>query len=512
MPDLEASLAAILQTSLDAVIVIDAGGFVRGWNHHADRVFGWPEDEAMGRRIEQLVIPGVHHQAFRFRFERLAEGVDGSLIGRRFELHCQTRTGAPVPIELGMMRTDWADETLFVCFARDLTDQKRTRDQIEARTAELIRTREQLAAREELYRQVLDLSRLLPWTCDAEGRILAVGDRWIEWTGARKHEAFGLKWTRFMHPDDQPEVLADWAQALRHGHWYEGDWRVRMQDGGYRWVRARASKCGDPPPGRPVWYGTLEDVHEQRLAAGAFQQAQAELAHVSRLSAMGAMASAIAHDLNQPLTAVANYVRGCRRLLGPLQGPGKDDVINALDDADANAVRAGDIVRRVREFVTRGHVEVMAESLTDLVEEACRFALVDAPARGIRYRLDLQANCPVLADRVQIQQVLVNLMRNAVNALEGQPRRELTITTQSGPEGFCQVSICDSGKGIPPEAAERIFDPFYTTRTDGMGIGLSISRMLVEAHGGAIWNDTRPGGGTMIAFTLPIAPTPAASG
>lgn len=386
------------------------------------------------------------------------------------------------------------------------------REQPESDAIRLEQTQEQLRRSEELNRYVIELSSLLPWTADDSGSILSAGRRWTTWTGAPTETALRTGWHDFTHPDDLKRVAAEWGEAVRNGERLDTEWRIRHADGGYRWVHARAAKRADNEDGDIVWYGTLEDIHEQRVALDAFHRAQAELARFSRLSAMGAMASAIAHDLNQPLTAITHYVRGSKRLLDEVAGEGKAALAEALDDADKSALRASDIVRRVREFVARGATETRRENLGRLIDEACRFALADAPAQGVTCRTVHDARCLVQADRIQIQQVLVNLIQNAIEAMQDQPRRELEIRTAAGRPGFCQVSVIDSGHGIDPKNAARIFDPLYTTRHGGMGVGLAISRMIIEAHGGAIWHAPAPDGGTIVYFTLPWASEEASDG
>jgi two-component system sensor kinase FixL len=376
-----------------------------------------------------------------------------------------------------------------------------------ARIAELERAQEQLRDSAELYRRILELSNLMPWMADRNGRVIEVTERWREWTGAAPDRALGTHWVEFVHPEDIEGLMQAWMQAVWTGRQFAREWRVRRADGQYRWCRARAAKRYDDGAGDIVWYGTLEDVHERHEAEDAYRRVQAELAHVSRLSAMGAMATAIAHDLNQPLTAIAQYIRGSKRLLDRIDGAGKADLAEGLEDADRNTVRAADIVRRVREFVTRGTIETRRENLAALIEEACRFAMADPSAAGVDCRVRAEAECFVLADRIQVRQVLVNLIRNAVAAVQGCPQRRIVIRTGQGPPGYCEVSVSDTGFGIPREAATRIFDPLYTTRKDGMGVGLSICRTIIEAHGGAIWVDTGVERGATIRFTLPVAPT-----
>jgi len=182
------------------------------------------------------------------------------------------------------------------------------------------------------------------------------------------------------------------------------------------------------------------------------------------------------------------------------------DLVEGLEGADRNTVRAADIVRRVREFVTRGTLETRRESLEALVEEACRFAMADPCAAGATCRVRIDPDYIVFADRVQIRQVLVNLIRNAVAAMQGRKRREIVIRSGPGEPGYCEIAITDTGPGIAPAVAARMFDALYTTRAEGMGVGLSISRTIIEAHGGAIWADSSPGEGATIRFTLPVAP------
>jgi two-component system sensor kinase FixL len=241
---------------------------------------------------------------------------------------------------------------------------------------------------------------------------------------------------------------------------------------------------------------------ERRQTERRMQDLQSELVHVSRLTAMGEMASALAHELNQPQSAAAKYVRGCVRLLD--QTPlAKDKIRDALNSAADQALRAGQIIRRLRDFVAKGEAERRIESLPQLLEEAGALAMVGAKERGVRLRFELDRSVDlVLADRVQIQQVLLNLLRNAIEAMEHAPRRELTIASASGTDGTVTLSVTDTGAGIAPDIAAALFQPFITTKRQGMGVGLSISRTIVESHGGRIWAEPNPDGGAIFRFTL----------
>jgi two-component system sensor kinase FixL len=249
--------------------------------------------------------------------------------------------------------------------------------------------------------------------------------------------------------------------------------------------------------------GFIRDLTERQKTEARLQELQSELVHISRLTAMGEMASTLAHELNQPLSAIINYLRGSRRLLEGVSDERVAPMRDAVDKATDQAMRAGQIIRRLRDFVSRGESERRVESITKLVEEASALALVGVKDRGIRVRFLFDPSIDlVLADRVQVQQVLLNLIRNAMDAMETSSTRDLVITVAAAEENLAEISVADTGSGIAPEIAEQLFTPFITTKREGMGVGLSISRTIVEAHGGRIWVEANPGGGTVFHFTL----------
>ena len=250
--------------------------------------------------------------------------------------------------------------------------------------------------------------------------------------------------------------------------------------------------------------GFIRDLTERQKTEARLQELQSELVHISRLTAMGEMASALAHELNQPLSAIANYMKGARRLLDDRSDDGAVTVRDAMDKAGEQALRAGQIIRRLRDFVARGESERRVEDVRKLVEEASALALVGAKDTGVRARFDFAPHAGlVLADRVQIQQVLLNLMRNAMEAMETTERRELVITTALAKDKMLEISVADTGAGLAPEIRAQLFQPFVTTKRQGMGVGLSISRTIIEAHGGSITAHPNSGGGTVFSFTLP---------
>jgi two-component system sensor kinase FixL len=251
--------------------------------------------------------------------------------------------------------------------------------------------------------------------------------------------------------------------------------------------------------------GFIRDLTERQQTEARLQELQSELVHISRLTAMGEMASTLAHELNQPLSAISNYLEGSRRMLAETKDDNLVTLRDALDNAADQAMRAGQIIRRLRDFVARGESERRVESVTKLVEEASALSLVGVKDRGIRvqFRFDPAVDL-VLADRVQVQQVLLNLIRNAMDAMESAPTRELVISIAPYEGNQVCISVADSGSGISSEISEQLFQPFVTTKREGMGVGLSISRTIIESHGGRIWAEPNPTGGTIFRFTLAV--------
>jgi len=248
--------------------------------------------------------------------------------------------------------------------------------------------------------------------------------------------------------------------------------------------------------------GFVRDLTERESTERRLQDLQSELIHVSRLTALGEMASALAHELNQPLAAITNYIQGSERLLGA-PTVDKTKIGTALQKASEQALRAGQIIQRLRDFVGKSEADRRIEPISTLLEEAGALAMIGAKERRVRlqYALDPTVDL-VLADKVPVQQVALNLMRNAMDAMEGSARRELRVSSHAVDGDMLEIVVADTGSGIDPAMANQLFQPFVTSKAHGMGVGLSISRTIIEAHGGRIWAEPNPGGGAAFHFTL----------
>jgi two-component system sensor kinase FixL len=263
-----------------------------------------------------------------------------------------------------------------------------------------------------------------------------------------------------------------------------------------------------------VFTGFIRDLTERQQTELRVHDLQSVLAHVQRVSEMGTLATSLAHELNQPLTAIANYVETARDILQEVPDEETLAVIReALDECASQSVRAGQIVRRLRDFIARGETEQRIESLQRLITEASALALVGAGDQNLEVDVKLDPKADrILVDRIQIQQVILNLIRNAIEAMADQPIRRLLVTSEREPGGFVQVTVADSGPGLADEVLERLFEPFRSTKATGLGLGLSISAAIVSAHRGRIWAEPSKLGGTAFHFTIIDADSEEAKG
>ncbi len=299
--------------------------------------------------------------------------------------------------------------------------------------------------------------------------------------------------------------VAELRAAIRDAGSTRGPLELTLQlalpDGGTRWVHLHGSY--DPHDGRPRLLGLAVDITHDVEAQAQLREAHDKLLRVARLSAMGAMASTLAHELNQPLSAITNYVETCRYLMRRKPEP-DHTVIDALELARDQALRAGAIIRKIRAFTMSGEIARQSVDLEAVIQDACASMRRLKLAQGVTITCDLDPGFPpLLGDSVQLEQVVANLARNAIEATEGCPRREVAIRTQVR-EHEVLVEISDTGRGLADEMIENLFEPFRTTKESGTGLGLPICRAIVEAHGGRLWAENGPAG-AMFSFTLPLA-------
>jgi PAS domain S-box-containing protein len=376
--------------------------------------------------------------------------------------------------------------------------------QLEEEIAERQRVQQQLMTQQSTLRAVLDNAPIGIWMVGIDGKLHFYNEAFRSWFGLTDAPV-----QEGVAPDPGLDThglgswwLGDEVPGLEgSGPWHSRE-RVRFADGGshdLEIIRAPILELS----GRPIgWVGLGLDVTERELAEMAAREHQAMLAHFSRLSTVGELASGIAHELNQPLAAICNYARGCvRRLEGDGQAP--EEVLDAMRRVAAQGERAGQVLRRIRNFLRKEAPPPVPVDVNRVIREAAELIAPELQQKAISLRLDLVSTPPVMADFIQIEQVVLNLAQNAVEAMHGE-RRELAVETRVGAD-VVEVAVLDTGPGLGPEALDRVFDPFYSTKPNGMGMGLSISRSIIEAHHGRLWAADRDGGGAAFRFTLPLA-------
>ncbi len=333
--------------------------------------------------------------------------------------------------------------------------------------------------------------------------------------GYTPEEIVGKSSVELFHPDDARAYAERAPTVIYDRGIYLATYRYRHKDGHYVWLESTSRTLRDPASGELLEIISVSrDVSRRLHAEEQALRAQAEMAHIGRLVLLGEMASGLAHELNQPLAAIVNYARGAIRRIDAEPPVGLALLRGALERVTEQAARASEIIRRLRGFARKGEFQRTPIDLAELVAGIVHFCLPEARRHGVTLEADPCAGLPrVLGDKVQIEQVLLNLIRNAIEAdaaahaeaAETSPREpvRVRIGCEQVPAGLVAVHVCDRGPGLPEGDPERPFEAFYTTKPKGLGLGLSISRSIMEAHGGHLWAEPRPGGGAVFSFTLP---------
>jgi PAS domain S-box-containing protein len=356
---------------------------------------------------------------------------------------------------------------------------------------------------EDRLRFVVDTLPALVWSKLPDGSADFLNQRFREYTGLSVEEGLGWGWMmNAFHPEDRAEE--EWRAAFAAGEPFEKEVRLQRADGVYRWFLLRAAPLRDERGNVVKWYGTTTDIEDRRRAEEALQEAQDKLAHVTRAVAMGELAAAIAHEVNQPLTAiVTNANFSLRQLKGSTAN--LDELRTAIPEIVNDATRASAVISRIRGLLVKGSPRRTELEINEIIQEVVTLLRNELNRDRIRLRTELAANLPrVQGDAVQLQQVLINLIMNAVEAmrLSTEQPRKLLIRSAKNSDGIL-VQVQDSGPGIKPELADGIFEPFFTTKAEGIGMGLAISRSIIESHGGHL-SLAPVSQGALLQFTLPV--------
>ncbi len=497
--DSEEQWRAVFQNNPTMYFMVAATGTILSVNPFGAEQLGYTVDELIGRPVKD-----IFYEPDRDAVQRHAAA-------------CLEHTGRAMSWELRKIRKDgsmlWVRETaramlikkrpviLIVC--EDITERKRA---------------EEAARRsEEELRGVIETVPAMVWTALPDGAVDFINRRWQEFTGLSLDEMSGEGWKpeARIHPDDIEQYTSKWRASLATGRPFEAEVRVcRASNGEYRWWLESAVPLRDEHGNILKWYGFLVDIEDRKRAEEALQKAQADLAHVTRVTTMGALTSSIAHEVNQPLAAVVTNANAALRWLAN-QPPDIDEVRETLQRIVRDGHRAGEVIGRVRALLKKTPIVVVQVDLNALVEDT--IALVNGEVRRHRIllRTELAQDLPSVAgDRVQLQQVILNLVMNGIDAMKkvtSRPR-ELLIRSSLEPAGDVLVTVQDTGVGLEPESLERVFEAFYTTKAEGLGMGLAICCSIIEAHGGRLWAGANEPSGAVFQFRLPSEPDDPASG
>jgi len=370
--------------------------------------------------------------------------------------------------------------------------------------AERERAQEAVGRSEDRLRLVVDTLPAMVWSKLPDGSADFLNQRFREYTGSPLEEGLGWGWMNAFHPEDR--AVQEWRAAFAAGEPFEREARLRRADGVYRWFLLRAAPLRDDRGTVVKWYGTTTDIEDHRRAEEALQEAQDKLAHVTRRQAMGELAAAIAHEVNQPLTAI---VTNANFSLGQLKGStaNLDELRTAITEIVNDATRASAVISRIRGLLAKGSPRRMKLDINKVIQEVITLLRNELTRNRVSLRTDFASNLlPVSGDPVQLQQVLINLVVNAIEAMRlyTDRTRELRIRSAKNADGIL-VQVQDSGPGIKPELEDGIFEPFFTTKAEGIGMGLAISRSIIESHGGQL-SLVSASQGTLFQFILPINP------
>lgn len=472
-----------------AIYLLDPEGRVTIWNTGAERLMGWCEEGVIGVEASAF-YPRDAVTAGKPADDLARAARDGRIDTEAWRVR---KDGSEFLADVSITALRHADGSLrgFAKVVSDITGRRASE--------------EALRSQESHLRSILSTVPDAMVVIDDQGLILSFSAAAEQLFGYSEAELLGANVSRLMPSPDRERHDNYIRRYLETGEKrIIGIGRVvfaQRKDGStFPMELSIGEATGEA---HPLFTGFVRDLTERQKTEEQLESLQSELVHVARVSAMGTMASTLAHELNQPLTAVANYVEAIRDMLAR---PDPDDlpmIRDALDDTAKEALRAGHIVRRLRDFVARGEVEKTIEKLPLLINEAAVLGLMGAREKGIEPHFDLDPYAsPVLVDKIQIQQVLINLIRNACEAMAASPVRKLSVTSRPDARGFVRVIVADTGPGVDARIAEQLFTAFTSTKSEGMGLGLSICRTIVEAHGGRIWMEPRAGGGTEFHFTL----------
>nr|WP_282183184.1 PAS domain-containing sensor histidine kinase [Niveispirillum sp. SYP-B3756] len=473
-----------------------ADGMLEFWNQTLTDFVGLPFEEIVGMGFYRVFHPD-DVELLRAAWEhtlatKQPREVDGRI--RRFDGEYRWFTFRQKPL-----LDDQGNVLRWYGVVIDIEDRKRAEDALRESQAAL-------QSREHELHQIISSIPGLVWSSDAEGRTEFWSQQYLDYAGLRLEDVLGLGYLDHIHPDDRQLAIDFSVATVRSRCAGEIEIRLRRADGQFRWFLIRASPFYDDAGNITRWFGVNIDIEERKRAEEELRQSRSELEHVSRLTTMGELAVSIAHEVNQPLMAIVTNASTCLRWLDPAQ----QDLALARTTVERivrDGHRAGDIVASVRALAQKSALKMRRMVLESVIQEVLDLLRAEFRHRGVVLVTEFAPTpTEVIGDGTQLQQVILNLIMNSVEAMSGidSAGRRLTIRTLTS-EDFAQFSVLDTGDGLSPDNVDRLFEAFFTTKPEGIGMGLSICRSIVEAHRGRIWASDNTPTGSVFSVALPLA-------
>jgi PAS domain S-box-containing protein len=486
----EARHRVVVETASDAVVSIDESGAIILANPATKRIFGYNPEELIGKPLTVL-MPGAMRKLHETGYKRYLETGERHLNWQGTEVTALRANGEEFPAEVSFGEMVSNHRKVFTGFIRDITEKKRAEDA--------------LRASENNLREILNNIPALVCTISSDGQVLHPNRPFLEFFGKTIEEMSAWPTADVIHPDHLPRVIAEFTHSLTSGTRMDMEVSCRRADGAYRWSQLQIVPVRDTEGIITRWYGLITDIDDRKRAEDALNELRSELAHMARVSSLGALTASIAHEVNQPLSGIVTNAQVCLRTLSP-DPPNIDSAREAARRMIRDSMRASEVVKRLRALFSKKEFTAEPIDLNESARDVIALCLEEIHRNRVALRRELADDLPrVTGDRIQLQQVILNLLRNALDAMSGveDRARELVIRTEKDEHDCVRLTVQDTGVGITPQDMGRFFEAFYTTKTDGMGMGLSISRTIVERHRGLLWATPNDGPGATFSFSLP---------
>jgi len=488
----EVRKAAIVDSALDCIVTIDHEGCITEFNPAAEHTFGYRRDEVLGKHLADVIIPPSLREKHRQGFARYLATGEARVLGKRIEMTAVRADGSEFPVELAITRIPLEGPPSFTGYLRDITERKRARQELRRSEAFLAEAQhlsrlgsfswrvptDEITWSEQLYR-IFQIDR------DAQVTFEVIGTR--------------------IHPEDLSVFQEHIERSRRDRSDVQLEFRLQMPDGAVKYVHVAAHIRGDH--GQVEYIGAVQDVTERRSSEEALSKARSELSQVVRVTSLGVLTASIAHEVNQPLSGIVTNASTCLRMLAA-DPPNVDGARETARRTIRDGNRASEVITRLRALYGKKEPTIESVDLNEATREVIALSLSELQRNRVILRPELADDLPpVTGDRVQLQQVILNLIRNgsdAMSSVDDRPR-QLLIRTERDEDDRARLTVQDAGVGFNPQAADRLFESFYTTKNDGMGIGLSVSRSIIESHHGRLWATLNNGPGATFSFSIPRA-------